>query len=240
MSTATTDNNSSATTVNRRRYSVITEMYEAAKLRREKELYALLSCVRYQKDSPVHVLGKDIFRNNIAPFVLIDKTKKPTEQKYQCKVTCNLCTAGTEHVWTELCERRGTCSLSNDFMGGPLTLNQHADWLRETRAYTFTNSDGSYWNEAQLRRHFLDFLEEQQPCGLRMCGGLCHALPGSTLVLGAPEYEFGHPVATGWQLPSQEELADREWLHGGGVLSQYCQLARDDPSQLDREEEAEE
>ena len=188
-----------------------------------------LSCVRHD-DSPAHALhGMAPLLEKIAAFAAFAR-REPAEddQGLMIKVRAVLC-MGTEGVWAERLTNPTAASLSNKFIGGALMMNGHVEWMKSTRAYTFTNEDGgTVWNEGQLREHYHNYLAEKGYCGApRRCRGLCYALPGDTLVFG-----WGGQV-TDWETASQDELGDRGYLHGGGLLSQYCQFAREDPSQLD-------
>ena len=122
-------------------------------------------------------------------------------------------------------------------MGSVLNNNLHADWMRETRAYTFTNeSDGSFWNESQLRVHFTEYLNGIGACQSPRCRRVCYALPGDTLIWSAGDFYL---EVRAFRTASQQELADRGYLEGpGGILSQYCQLARNDPSQLEANDQS--
>ena len=213
--------------MNKRRFTVATEAWENAKKKQTTALVAFVSCTLNDVSPAHHLKGNTGVLQTIAAFCAFNKAQ-PREEQFNAKVTANMC-RGTEHVWVELLMQRLSGSLSNQFIGGALMADSHVDWMRSTRVYTFTNpTDGSFWNEAQLRNHFAAYLKTTEFClAPRRCRGLCCALPGDTLIMSP------NGTVNDWIDTSQQELADRGWLHGGGLLFQYCQMARNDPSQLE-------
>lgn len=218
----------STTTVNKRRFTAATEAWENAKKKRSAVLVAFISCTT-DASSPVNLLkGSADVLKTIGAFCGLKNARKPREEQFNVKVRASLC-RGTEHVWVELLMRPLSGSLSNQFLCGALMTDEHVDWMRSTRVYSFTNpTDGSFWNETQLRDHFAAYLKTTKFClAPHHCRGLCCALPGDTLIMNR------NGIVHDWIDTSQQELADRGWLHGGGLLFSYCEMVRNDPSQLE-------
>jgi hypothetical protein len=226
-----TNHNNTPTATTKRLFTVAHQAWETAKKKHQAALVGFLSCVRH-RDSPAQVLQEiPLAVRLIAEFAAFGKPEPVEDDKrrFMGKVHALLCTGG-EGVWVERLTVPNAVSLSNMFIGGALMMDAHADWMKDTRVYTFTNADdGTFWNEGQLREHYGNYLREHHYCGApHMCHGLCYALPGDTLFV-----DYMGSVS-GWRAATQAELEDRGYLGDGpgGLLSQYCQLARDDPSQL--------
>lgn len=173
------------------------------------------------------------------------KDSPPEEEHFHAKVTARTC-RGVVHTWVEeLMNGRGSIlgqSLDDD--NGEIEL-ETVDWIRLSGVYAFTNKeDGSFWKQVQLRNHFKAYLDAVGYCwtpgsdhglsrasptdvSIEGCHGLCCVLAGDTL-----EIDPSDGVITGWANPSQEELADRDWLLGGGFLYQRCHWARHNESLL--------
>ena len=212
----------------KRLFTVAHEAWQANQKKHQDAVVAFLSCTR-DAASPANVLhSREDILKAISSFATFEKAEPDDRDRpFNAKVMAELCMGG-EGVWVERLTQRDAGSLSNKFIGGALLMNAHIEWMRTTRVYTETNEDGSYWNEGQLRAHYVEFLRKKKWCNNpHRCSGLCYALPGDTLFLG-------DMYVRDWESASQEELEDRGWLHGGGLLFQYCQLARDDPSQLEQ------
>lgn len=123
-------------------------------------------------------------------------------------------------------------SLSNQTIGG---AGYNTEAFVKQYAHE-KNEDGSYLSEGQLRVRFGTFMRQRFCDNFNHCNGICCAMPGDTLFW---EFEEYGRVATRYEPGTDEELAERGWLQQGpgGLLHRYYELYREDPSQLDDDDE---
>ena len=166
------------------------------------------------------------------------------ERDFYYKIIMKLCMGG-EGVWVEALEQqengnedRGddgrmiVSSLNNNLIGGAqFCLTK--DFLKE-HAWDQNEEDGSYLNEGQLRKLWKEYAVPRF-CDSRRCRGMCCALPGDSVF----HYE-GEPDCVKYEPATQEELKERGFLSkatGEGQLSAQARMAREDPSQLEGDDE---
>ena len=162
-------------------------------------------------------------------------------RQFHIKIRLFTC-AGSEGVFVERLTHPnypiGLGSLSNNLIcGSQWTITK--PFLR-MHAHT-KNEDGSYLNEGQLRARWKTFNLEhfcESPSG--RCKGICGALPGDTIFFECDEMM----ESTGYCPATQEDIVERGWNmhcapgHGpSGPLEAQARIARDDPSQLESDEE---
>ena len=130
---------------------------------------------------------------------------------------------------------RGFGSLSNNLICGSswfLTkpfLREHANSKNE--------EDGSFLNEGQLRALWKTYnLTHGCDSPLGRCKGVCGALPGDTVFwkssyMGSESYKYSPAT--------QEDIVERGYFEcgPGGLLVAQARIAREDPSQLESDNE---
>lgn len=188
------------------------------------------------------------------------------ESDFNYKMAIVMCT-GTEHVHVEALEQpqpkeplderqreqfrryRVGC-LNNSTIGGAFHCTPLLqDFLKE-HAWKKNNSnddDDSWWTEGQLRAAWKEFAVPRF-CDAKRCKGICCALPGDSVVWSPDEY--GYPTSRFYKPANQESLIERGYVNPKefkagefttrGMLWQYAKLARDDPSQLEGDDDEEE
>jgi len=113
--------------------------------------------------------------------------------------------------------------LTRTFGGAAYRTHMNEPWLGEA-AYLVNEDDGSYYTEAQLRRHMR---EESEFCfGDMGCRGKCLALPGDTIYWHV--LDGFRRVVIGWEPATDEELRERGWDAQGGWLARHCELFREE------------
>lgn len=257
----------------KRFYTVARERWEQRHEEHTTAIVTFLLCTRYGESPSLNGLAEHAgILQSIGKFAAYHIRKpKPRHSRFLQRVQVGLCTSDytveTEGVWVEKLCRMETVdtlrllnagSLHEEFFLGNSVVERNLPeaWMRDTGSHTFTNDDedGSYWNEAQLRAHFREYLDQVRACRmLDTCCRMCYALPQDTIfweesegipflqtlaggrafmgengeVTGTPQF-----YGTGYRTLSQEEMEDRGFC---GFLSLKCELQRGSES-LDEED----
>ncbi|CAB9510415.1 expressed unknown protein [Seminavis robusta] len=183
----------------------------------------------------------------------------PKERDFYYKMGLSMC-VGTEHVFVEELEQPEKlmspqytlCSLNSQPICGAFNCKPLlVDFLKKFACKKNTaendndnDDDSCFWNEGQLRAAWKDFAVERfcdRPNG--NCRGLCCVISGDTIAWGYGGMNL-YPVARMWKPATQADLVERGFVNpkhpgnsGKGILWQYAKIARDDPKQLEDEDE---